>query len=295
MGGKARAAALESWLEGEPENPDNTLFAMLADPEDDVFLTALNALVTRKPHLAGDIIRLVAYSAKANKQRRQKTVEALAELLPESRNPILIKALKQLQKDHLPKLIRLEAVDVATAAAPEAEEIALLLDEWKESVKEAPLAEFAVALEGGDTQRGSEILNHHAAAQCLRCHSLYGRGGNAGPDLGGIANRGDREYLLESIINPAATVAKGWGIVSLTLHDGSVISGTLSKDDDSSLTVQVGEEEIWVARVDVREQVGPVSAMPPMATLLSKAEIRDLVAFLAEQKKPYNPPKPKGH
>ncbi|MFT5129563.1 MAG: quinoprotein glucose dehydrogenase [Rhodothermales bacterium] len=295
MGGEARAAALKSWLAGEPENPDITLFTMLADPEDDVFLTALNALVTRNPQLAGDIIRLVAYSGKANRQRRQKTVEALAELLPEARNPILVKALKQLGKDQLPKLIRLEAVDAASAAAPEAEEISLLLEEWKESVKEEPLAEYAVALEGGDAKRGEEIVKHHAAAQCLRCHGYYGGGGNAGPDFGGIGARESREYLLESIINPGAKVAKGWGIVSLALHDGSTVSGTLSKEDAETFTVKVGEEEMAVKRSEVREQVGPISAMPPMAAVLSKAEIRDIVAYLAEQKKPYNPPKPKDH
>jgi quinoprotein glucose dehydrogenase len=295
MGGNARVAALKSWLAGEPEDPDTTLFTMLADSNDAVFLTALRTLVSRKPQLAGDIINLLTYSGDASKRRRQKAVEALAQLQPDARDPILLRVLRLLGKDEFPKLIRLEAVTAAATVAPDDEEVARLLAEWQESVKEEPLAEFAVALEGGNATRGGEIVNHHPAAQCLRCHGLYGGGGNAGPNLGGIGVREGKEYILESIINPGAKVAKGWGIVSITLHNGGTVSGTLTAENDSSLTVKVGDDETVVERVDIREQVGPVSAMPPMAALLSKAEIRDIVAFLAEQKKPYDPPKPKGH
>jgi quinoprotein glucose dehydrogenase len=293
MGGKARTAALESWLAGEPEDPERTLFTLLADSEDSVFLSALRALVSRQPQLAGDIINLMVHSGKASQRRRQKAVEALTELLPERRDPILAAALQLLSKDHLPRLLRLETVEVASAVAPDSEDIAQRLAAWQDSVKEEPLAEYAVTLEGGDAKKGGDLVHYHAAAQCLRCHGLYGSGGNAGPNLGGIGERESKEFILESIINPGAKVADGWGIVSLTLSDGSNVSGTLITEDEESLIVLVGDNKTVVQRASIREQVGPVSAMPPMGALLSKAEIRDILAFLAEQKKPYTPPK--GH
>ena len=43
---------------------------------------------------------------------------------------------------------------------------------------------------------------------CANCHTLFGTGGKIGPDLTG-AQRSDLGYLLENIVDPAATVAAG--------------------------------------------------------------------------------------
>jgi hypothetical protein len=52
-------------------------------------------------------------------------------------------------------------------------------------------------------------------------------GGEAGPNLAGVAKRGDRRYLLESIVYSNAVVVSGYGIVSLDLINGANLVGTL--------------------------------------------------------------------
>ena len=65
-------------------------------------------------------------------------------------------------------------------------------------------------------KRGRALFNSHPAAQCMRCHTTYKHSdaAMAGPNLYGVASRGDRLFLLESLVNPNAKVAKGFGEVS---------------------------------------------------------------------------------
>ena len=65
-------------------------------------------------------------------------------------------------------------------------------------------------------KRGRALFNSHPAAQCMRCHTTYKHSdaAMAGSNLYGVASRGDRLFLLESLVNPNAKVAKGFGEVS---------------------------------------------------------------------------------
>ena len=59
---------------------------------------------------------------------------------------------------------------------------------------------------------------------CANCHTLFGTGGKIGPDLTG-AQRSDLGYLLENIIDPAATVAADYRMSTLALADGRLLNG----------------------------------------------------------------------
>ncbi len=78
----------------------------------------------------------------------------------------------------------------------------------------APKFEFA--LEGGNAERGSRIFHTDGAAQCIRCHAVGGEGSNVGPDMQGVGSRYDRQYLLESLIDPSKAIGEGYqGPVSI--------------------------------------------------------------------------------
>ncbi|MCH2146860.1 MAG: c-type cytochrome, partial [Phycisphaerales bacterium] len=66
-------------------------------------------------------------------------------------------------------------------------------------------------LVGGDVQRGRTLVYEHTNAQCMRCHKIGNYGGIAGPALDGVGSRLSPVALLESIIDPNAVVAKGYG------------------------------------------------------------------------------------
>ncbi|MCH2161404.1 MAG: HEAT repeat domain-containing protein [Phycisphaerales bacterium] len=76
------------------------------------------------------------------------------------------------------------------------------------------LEHWNVALEGGDPVAGQRVVRYHSGATCLRCHTIDGWGGEAGPTLDGVASRLDRQGILESVIAPQATIAEGYGEAS---------------------------------------------------------------------------------
>ena len=62
----------------------------------------------------------------------------------------------------------------------------------------------------GDVARGKKIFDTHPIANCTRCHALGGVGGPIGPALDSIATRKQEDYILESLVDPGATIAEGY-------------------------------------------------------------------------------------
>ena len=65
-------------------------------------------------------------------------------------------------------------------------------------------------LQAGDVDRGKTLFHEHEIASCIRCHKLGDAGGVIGPALDGIAARKQRDYLLEALVKPNATIAEGY-------------------------------------------------------------------------------------
>ena len=126
----------------------------------------------------------------------------------------------------------------------------------------------------------------NSTAQCARCHAIRGEGGIVGPDLTHIGDNLSREELLRALIEPSARLSPGYGSVKLTLKDGQVISGILTEETESELILKTSDAEplkVALSRISNRENM--ISGMPPMGTLMSRREIRDMVEFLANLKK----------
>ncbi|MEO8165937.1 MAG: glucose dehydrogenase, partial [Betaproteobacteria bacterium] len=146
---------------------------------------------------------------------------------------------------------------------------------------------------GGNAIRGRDLFVSHPSAQCIRCHTVAGQGGTAGPDLSALSSperNADRRHLLESIVLPNAKIAKGFGTVTLVLDSGKLVAGTIKDEDDTSLTlVTPTNETVRIARETIDEQSATVSAMPVMSKALTLRDIRDLVEYLSTLKTGSNP------
>jgi quinoprotein glucose dehydrogenase len=144
-------------------------------------------------------------------------------------------------------------------------------------------AAFAGALYGGNPDRGARIFYANQSAQCIRCHSYGDYGGSAGPRLNGVAKRLSREELLEAVIDPSARIAPGYGMVTVELKDGKKISGILQEETPAFLKLKIGSKpDTVIESKAVAMKTYGASSMPPMRTLLTKKEIRDVVSFLAK-------------
>ncbi|SKB59576.1 HEAT repeat domain-containing protein [Dyadobacter psychrophilus] len=144
------------------------------------------------------------------------------------------------------------------------------------------VTDYQDALFGGNAQLGRRYFMTNSAAECVRCHSIGGQGGEVGPNLSNIGNVLSREQILQALIEPSARLSPGFGMVMLTLKDGTSAAGILAQENDHELVLKTSEAEplkIATARIAKRENVP--SSMPPMGTIMSKREIRDVVEFLS--------------
>jgi quinoprotein glucose dehydrogenase len=158
-----------------------------------------------------------------------------------------------------------------------------LADYQKSLAGKGELAKWAPTLAGGDPKNGFKIFQSHGAAQCMRCHRHepgHTEGGEAGPNLMGIALRHNAKGLLESILRPNARISSGFGVATFNLKDNTTKAGLVLAETDTHFDLKEGES-IWrIQKSDLKEMPAQTSAMPPMEALLKPQEVRDLVAWL---------------
>lgn len=98
-------------------------------------------------------------------------------------------------------------------------------------------------------------------------------------------------------MNPGADIAPGFEFATLQLKDGSTVVGIIRQESPTALQVEVAEEgatkQREVLKADVKQRTS-TSAMPPLVSLMSRQELRDLVEYIATQtttpSKPKNTP-----
>ena len=131
---------------------------------------------------------------------------------------------------------------------------------------------------------------------CANCHTLFGTGGKIGPDLTG-AQRSDLGYLLENVIDPAATVAADYRMSTLALADGRLLNGIVGDHGGTgpTLTLQTATERLVVNRGDVEEvRASEFSLMPEgQLDVLGANQVRDLIAYLMTPRQVPLPEEPK--
>jgi putative heme-binding domain-containing protein len=95
----------------------------------------------------------------------------------------------------------------------------------------------------------------------------------------------DKEYLLRSIVDPGAEVAKGFGVITVGLKDGTSLSGVEGDDTDGTLEILAVDGSAKIVNKDqIQSRSAPISTMPPMGYVLTKRELRDVIAYLSERK-----------
>ena len=130
----------------------------------------------------------------------------------------------------------------------------------------------------GDPGRGREKFSQ----LCATCHRLDRLGYAVGPDLLDIRNQ-TKENILFHVVVPDAEIAPAFGAYLVDTKDGRTLSGILTSETSSSLTLRgpLGVETN-VARSEIRSLSAlPNSLMPAgLEQALSVQELADLLAFL---------------
>jgi len=279
-----RVEALRALAAMEDKQISKAIEQALSDSEKTVRVAALDLL--GKTNMAPDLMvsLLSEVIDTRTTEEKQAALLTLGRLPVKNTQKVFNQLLADMSAGKLAPEIQLELAEAidSTHSAP------LMTQHKNITTKLSPdalMASFKGSLLGGEPAVGRSVFFRHQTAQCIRCHSYDDLGGNAGPRLNGIANRLNREQLLEALINPSARLAPGFGTVALTLKNGKTISGVLQDETNKEVKVKVGDQpEIIIAKDQIAKRNNSPSSMPEMRYLLTKREIRDVVSFLATLK-----------
>jgi putative heme-binding domain-containing protein len=135
----------------------------------------------------------------------------------------------------------------------------------------------------GDPARG-EAIYRIAANQCLKCHAIGGAGGLVGPDMVSLGATAQIDYLLESLIAPAAKVKENFHSKVVLDGDGQVTSGIPVRETEQEIVLRDAEDKlVTIAKSNIENIKDGRSLMPDgLVDSLTRQELVDLTAFLAQ-------------
>ncbi|QDU38833.1 Quinoprotein glucose dehydrogenase B precursor [Maioricimonas rarisocia] len=218
---------------------------------------------------------------------RQAAIDTLAALDHEAASGVLLDWMDRLLAGDVPAAIQLDLLEAARQQ--ESEPFEKRLSSFAASRDTStPVSAYSECLEGGDAERGQAIFFGNAAASCRRCHKVQGSGGDVGPNLSAIGKEKEARYLLESIVDPSAKIAKGFETAVFLLDSGRVVTGIVRGEDDENYRLVSGTGEVLlVPKDEVDDRAVGKSGMPAdLVKQLSRRDIRDLVAYLSTLKTP---------
>jgi putative membrane-bound dehydrogenase-like protein len=133
----------------------------------------------------------------------------------------------------------------------------------------------------GNAARGRGLFREH----CAKCHRLHGEGELIGPDLT-HANRGDRDFLLVSLVDPAGVVRKEYQAYNIATKDGRILTGLIVEQTPDLITVCDSKgERTRVPRGDVEGLKETDTSLMPESLYkdFSPEQLRDLFRFLESE------------
>ncbi len=134
----------------------------------------------------------------------------------------------------------------------------------------------------GNANSGKQVFFNRAAG-CFLCHRVGNEGGRVGPDLSTIGQRRNQRDLLEAVIFPSSSLARGFESQALLLTDGRSLTGLITRETADAVILRTADQnEHRIVRGNVEEmKPSPLSIMPTgLESTMSKQQLADLIAYL---------------
>ncbi len=206
----------------------------------------------------------------------QRFTQALPDGLPPASYVTALRAARELGRKGQPLAAKLGPLVGEKAAAP--------------STGPANYADLAArAKKDGDPVAG-EALYRRTASACVTCHAIGGAGGKLGPDMTSIGASAPLDYIIESVLDPAAKVKEGFHAFAFKLKDGSEAMGIPSRETATEQFIRTiaGEQPLQKADIVSKKLAdGGASLMPAgLTNAWTDRERLNLYAFLGELGRP---------
>ncbi|MBX3440889.1 MAG: c-type cytochrome [Planctomyces sp.] len=140
--------------------------------------------------------------------------------------------------------------------------------------------------EAADDRRGRVLFQKH----CGVCHTLFGEGGQTGPNLTGY-QRDNPDFLLVAIVDPSAAIREEFTQFAIATHDGRVLNGLIDEQSPTTVRIRGANNQTTVLNRDdiedlqaLRTSIMPDGILDP----LPDEDVLDLLAFVMRR----TPPEP---
>jgi len=149
--------------------------------------------------------------------------------------------------------------------------------------EKAEVMKLALAAQG-NASKGKVLYTRQG---CIACHAVDQQAEQKGPYLGSSGSKFTKDYLIQSILEPNAVVAQGFQTEIITMKDGVVHYGFVTREEDGVVDLRN------IAGVLTQLKVGAIqkrdhqtqSMMPVgLADALTVSEFHDLIAYLVSMK-----------
>jgi quinoprotein glucose dehydrogenase len=280
---RARVEALKSLSTLQARGWEEAVGKGVTDSAEQVRVAAYGLVAKLDPAVALKLLE--GALERGTVRERQAALATLGGARGTEADAVIGRMLDSLIAGKVPAEVQLDVLNAAEKRRTPA--IRQALDKYTASVpKDNPLAPFLVTLAGGDAEAGRVVFFDKEAVACLRCHKVDKDGGEVGPELTHIAKEKNREYLLESIIEPNKVIAKGFETVIVNLTDGKRLAGVVKAEDAKVLTIITPEANTVAIPKEqiVDRDTGPSSMPADIKEHLTRAELRDLIEYLASLK-----------
>ena len=138
---------------------------------------------------------------------------------------------------------------------------------------------------GHDWNQGRELFRKTA---CGVCHAFGSESEGTGlaPDLTAVASKYTRDVILQSILEPSATLNGQFFHTTFTLKNGDVVTGSVIDAADKKIVIAPvmmnPQATVEIAAADVKSEApSPVSPMPAgLLNELTREQVVELMAYL---------------
>jgi quinoprotein glucose dehydrogenase len=276
-----RIAALQALEKLKDKRLAETVKAAGESTSSALRLAALPIASRLSPDTAAPV--LASLVAQGTPEEQKAAFRTLGFLRHASVAPLLTAQLEALAAGKVAPAVQLDLLNAAGRRGEPAIKALLAKREAALAADKDPLAPYRVALAGGDAKRGENIFRNEPTLACIRCHRADRDGGDAGPHLADVGKKYSREYLLEAIVKPNATIAPGFDTIVVTLKNGESAAGIVAAETAATLTLRNTDNKlVEVKKSDIAKREGAPSGMPEIyGTILTKSQLRDVVEFMA--------------
>lgn len=267
---------------GEIEQPRSVavLLQLLARSKEEDLLQAVVAGLQpfREEHIGAEVLARYG-SLPADSQ-------AAAQTLLASRQAWALRLLEAIDKGTI-EPATISQANIRRILRHRDERLAALARKFWGEVKGATTAEMRMQIEqhartirggSGNPHEGKKLFDQ----SCGKCHLLFGKGGQIGPDLTTF-RRDDLDAMLLHIVNPSAEIREGYENHMVLTVDGRALNGFLVDRDDQLVILRSAEgQNLIIPRGRIDEMnVSPLSLMPEgLLKGLGEQPLRDLFAYL---------------